>query len=140
MSNLRYFNTPSSPASSPTSRTTAKQYGSATASSGSGQGGWDPTTGAIRANVSAEIDQAFADVDACLHSASSKRWSQVYRINFYTTELREELFGARVASMKKWLGEGHRPLLTGVAVAGIRVETGIAAHDPEGQTSKERKD
>ncbi|KAK3304809.1 endoribonuclease L-psp family protein [Chaetomium strumarium] len=102
----------------------------------SGQGGWDPETGAIPPSLAAEIEQAFANVDACLRSAGGKGWSQVYRINLYTTELSEELFAAWAAAMKKWAGEQHRPLLTGVAVAGLalpgmRVEIEVVAHAPE---------
>jgi enamine deaminase RidA (YjgF/YER057c/UK114 family) len=100
-------------------------------------GGWDPETGAIPPSLAAEIEQAFANVDACLRSAGGKGWSQVYRVNLYTTELSEELFTAWAAAMKKWAGEEHRPLLTGVAVAGLalpgmRVEIEVVAYAPEG--------
>ncbi|KAJ4290007.1 hypothetical protein N0V88_006808 [Collariella sp. IMI 366227] len=60
----------------------------------SGQGGWDPTTGAIPSDLPAKIEQVFANVDACLRSAGGKGWSQVYGVNLYTTELTEEVFGA----------------------------------------------
>ncbi|KAK3295178.1 endoribonuclease L-PSP [Chaetomium fimeti] len=103
----------------------------------SGQGGWDPETGAIPADLPAEIEQAFANVDACLRSAGGRGWGQVYKVNLYTTELSEAAFTAWAACMRKWAGEDHRPLLTGVAVAGLgvpgmRVEIEVVAHDPEG--------
>ncbi|KAH6838604.1 endoribonuclease L-PSP [Chaetomium sp. MPI-CAGE-AT-0009] len=104
----------------------------------SGQGGWDPETGAIPADIAAEVEQAFANVDACLRSAGGRGgWAQVYKVNLYTTELSEPLFAAWAASMRKWAGEHHRPLLTGVAVAGLavpgmRVEIEVVAYDPEG--------
>ncbi|KAH6635810.1 Endoribonuclease L-PSP/chorismate mutase-like protein [Chaetomium tenue] len=99
----------------------------------SGQGGWDPTTGAISASLTAEIEQAFANVDACLRAAGGKGWGQVYKVNLYTTELSEEMFTAWAASMHKWAGETHRPLMTGVAVAGLgvpgmRVEVEVVAY------------
>jgi enamine deaminase RidA (YjgF/YER057c/UK114 family) len=98
-------------------------------------GGWDPSTGAISPSLPAEIEQAFANVDACLRSAGGKGWAQVYKVNLYTTELSEEAFTAWAACMKKWAGVDHRPLLTGVAVAGLgvpgmRVEIEVVAYDP----------
>lgn len=98
------------------------------------KGGWDATTGAIPSSLTAEIEQAFANVDACLRSAgAAKGWAQVYKVNLYTTELSEEAFGAWAASMKKWAGEDHRPLLTGVGVSGLgvpgmRVEIEVVAY------------
>jgi enamine deaminase RidA (YjgF/YER057c/UK114 family) len=65
----------------------------------------------------------------------------VYKVNLYTTELSEEAFTAWAASMQKWAGESHRPLLTGVAVAGLavpgmRVEVEVVAYVGEGAESK----
>ncbi|KAK4234273.1 Endoribonuclease L-PSP/chorismate mutase-like protein [Achaetomium macrosporum] len=102
----------------------------------SGQGGWDPETGAIPSSLASEIEQAFTNVDACLRSAGGKGWIQVYRVNLYTTELSEELFTAWAAAMKKWAGEHHKPILTAVAVAGLalpgmRVEIEVVAYAPE---------
>ncbi|KAK4032640.1 Endoribonuclease L-PSP/chorismate mutase-like protein [Parachaetomium inaequale] len=104
----------------------------------SGQGGWDPETGAIPTSLTSEIEQAFANVDACLRSAGGEGWRQVYKVNLYTTELSEEAFTAWAACMRKWAGEEHRPLLTGVAVAGLgvpgmRVEIEVVTHEPEGR-------
>ena len=100
-------------------------------------GGWD-ATGAIPTSLAAEMEQAFANVDACLRSAGATGgWAQVYKVNLYTTDLSDALFSARAASMKKWAGEGHRPLLTGVGVSGLglpgmRVEIEVVAHVPAG--------
>jgi enamine deaminase RidA (YjgF/YER057c/UK114 family) len=101
-------------------------------------GGWDDT-GAIPTSLTAEIEQAFANVDACLRSAGAAGgWAQVYKVNLYTTELSEEAFAAWAASIKKWAGEDHRPLLTGVGVSGLgvpgmRVEIEVVAHVPAGE-------
>ncbi|KAL2150546.1 hypothetical protein VTH82DRAFT_7109 [Thermothelomyces myriococcoides] len=102
----------------------------------SGQGGWDPETGAISKSAAEEMEQAFANVDACLRSAGGEGWSQVYRVNLYVTELSEDLFTAWEASAKKWTGGRHRPILTAVAVAGLalpgmRVEIEVVAHAPQ---------
>lgn len=60
----------------------------------------------------------------------------MYKVNLYTTELSEEAFAAWAACMRKWAGEDHRPLLTGVCVAGLavpgmRVEIEVVAYAPE---------
>ncbi|KAL2270624.1 hypothetical protein VTJ83DRAFT_2808 [Remersonia thermophila] len=96
----------------------------------SGQGGWDDS-GAIPASFAAELDQAFANVDACLRSARAKGWSDVYKIKVYTTHLGEavDVWGACAL---KWLGPEHRPLLTAIGVAalalpGMRVEIEVVA-------------
>ena len=65
----------------------------------------------------------------------------MYKVNLYTTELSEEAFAAWAASMRKWAGEEHRPLLTGVAVAGLgvpgmRVEVEVVAYVGEGEGAK----
>lgn len=93
-------------------------------------------TGEIPSDITAEIEQAFANVERCLRSAGGKGWSQVYRINLYVTDLSEATMGAWAACMQKWVSD-HRPILTGVGVAklafpGMRVEIEVAAHDPEG--------
>ncbi|KAK4108079.1 endoribonuclease L-psp family protein [Canariomyces notabilis] len=102
----------------------------------SGQGGWDPKTGTIPSDITAELEQAFANVDACLRSAGGKGWSQVYRVNLYTTDLSEAAMTAWAGCMQKWLGPDHRPILTGVGVAklalpGMRFEIEVVAYDPE---------
>ncbi|KAL1838171.1 hypothetical protein VTJ49DRAFT_2973 [Mycothermus thermophilus] len=96
----------------------------------SGQGGWDDS-GAIPTSLAAEFDQAFANVDACLRSAGAKGWSDVYRINLYTTHLSEAV-EVWEPCVLKWLGPEHRPLLTAVGVAalalpGMRVEIEVVA-------------
>ncbi|KAL2194671.1 endoribonuclease L-PSP [Corynascus similis CBS 632.67] len=105
----------------------------------SGQGGWDPKTGDIPTSITAEVEQAFANVDACLRSAGANEgWRQVYRVNLYATELSEELFAAWAASAKKWAGDDHKPILTAVGVAwlglpAMRVEIEVVAHAPPAQ-------
>jgi enamine deaminase RidA (YjgF/YER057c/UK114 family) len=97
-------------------------------------GGWD-ATGAIPTSIADEIEQAFANVDACLRSAGATGgWAQVYKVNLYTTDV-GDVFTAWTASMKKWAGESHRPLLTGVGVTalgvpGMRIEIEVVAHLP----------
>ncbi|KAK4150464.1 Endoribonuclease L-PSP/chorismate mutase-like protein [Chaetomidium leptoderma] len=111
-----------------------------------------PETGTIPSSLPAEIDLAFANVDACLRSAScggpgpgggsGSGWRQVYRVNLYTTvEMGEEMVAAWAACMRKWAGEDHRPLLTGVGVAalavpGMRVEIEVVAF-AQGQSEGE---
>lgn len=40
-------------------------------------GGWDTETGEIHKEASAQIDQAFKNVDVCLKDAGGKGWDQV---------------------------------------------------------------
>ncbi|KAJ8087738.1 hypothetical protein PM082_006575 [Marasmius tenuissimus] len=100
----------------------------------SGQGGWDPKTGKMTSGISylEEIDQAFANVDLALRHAGGKGWSQVYRVNLYTTDMGEEAMGAMVGNLKSWMPD-HQPVLTGVGVAqlafpGMRIEIEVCAH------------
>ncbi|KAK4185311.1 endoribonuclease L-PSP [Podospora australis] len=90
----------------------------------SGQGGWDPKTGTIPEDIAEEIDQAFSNVDLVLKTAGGKGWSQVYRINAYITAggFTEEGLGAFAASMKKWCGPDHRPLLTAIGASQLAFE------------------
>ena len=112
---------------------------SGTFSSPHHKGGWDPKTGDIPTSITAELEQAFANVDACLRSAGANEgWRQVYRVNLYATELSEELFAAWAASAKKWAGDDHKPILTAVGVAwlglpAMRVEIEVVAHAPPAQ-------
>ncbi|GAB7363921.1 hypothetical protein MBLNU230_g4484t1 [Neophaeotheca triangularis] len=99
----------------------------------SGQGGWDPTTGAIPTDFPSEVAQAFRNVDLALHTAGGKGFSQVYRINMYLTTLLEdeEVFAVVRRNMADWMPE-HRPLLTAVGVKalgvpGMRIEVEIVA-------------
>ncbi|KAK3987528.1 Endoribonuclease L-PSP/chorismate mutase-like protein [Cladorrhinum sp. PSN332] len=100
----------------------------------SGQGGWHATTGQIPASPQEEIEQAFSNVETSLKSAGGEGWKQVYKVNlYYTSQLAtEEGIAILGEAMKKWCGEGHRPLLTAVEVAGLalggmRVEIEVVA-------------
>ncbi|KAH7364666.1 endoribonuclease L-psp family protein [Rhexocercosporidium sp. MPI-PUGE-AT-0058] len=104
----------------------------------SGQGGWDPLTSNLRADLADEIDQAFANVDLALKDAGGKGWSQVYKINMYAVDLlSEEGTALVIGNLKKWLPD-HQPLLTFVGVKelafGMRIEIEVVAHDE--QTAK----
>lgn len=99
-------------------------------------GGWDPETSKIHADLSDEIDQAFANVDMNLKHAGGKGWSQVYRINMYLLDLHnEEGLVAVVRNMKKWMPD-HQPIMTCVGVKELfetmRIEIEVVAHDEEG--------
>ncbi|KAK0658035.1 endoribonuclease L-PSP [Cercophora newfieldiana] len=107
----------------------------------SGQGGWDPTTGAMKTDLIEELDQAFENVDLALRDAGGKGWEQVYKVTMYVLESvmdNEEFLGRAIGNLKKWV-PGHQPLLTAVGVAklgagssaGMRVEIEVVAHDPK---------
>ena len=90
----------------------------------------------MRENLSDEIDQAFANVDVNLKNAGGKGWSQVYRLNIYTTDFGEETIGHMVRNCKKWM-PNHKPINTMVGVTklgfeGMRLEIEVVAHDEEG--------
>ncbi|KAI1846888.1 hypothetical protein JX265_004858 [Neoarthrinium moseri] len=82
----------------------------------SGQGGWDPNSGEISGNLTAEVDQALANVDLALKQAGSKGWPEVYKITmFYTTD---EVLGVWQPLAKKWFPD-HRPILTAIGVRAL---------------------
>ncbi|KIJ48719.1 hypothetical protein M422DRAFT_162319 [Sphaerobolus stellatus SS14] len=102
----------------------------------SGQGGWDPATSKIHADLSDEFDQAFANVDLALKHAGGKGWCQVYRVNMYVVDINEEAFVTSVRNLRKWMPD-HQPILTFIGVKqlgleGMRVEVEVVAHDEEG--------
>ncbi|EAU93517.1 endoribonuclease L-PSP [Coprinopsis cinerea okayama7 len=98
----------------------------------SGQGGWDPATGKLPTSITAEIDQAFSNVDLALRTAGGQGWSQVYKIHIYMLDIKdEEAVKALVRNMKKWM-PNHKPILTVVgvkdlALEGMRIEVEVAA-------------
>lgn len=105
----------------------------------SGQGGWNPQTGAIdpptsQAIINAQISQAFSNVDLTLRTAGSKRgWDDVYLARIYYVGLGEEAsFGKLVETLKEWC-PNHRPVVTAVevqklALEGMRIEIEVEAY------------
>ncbi|KAK8209351.1 endoribonuclease L-PSP [Phyllosticta capitalensis] len=108
-----------------------------------GQGGWEPKSGKIHAELNAQIDQAFANVDLTIKTAGGKGWSQVYRVNSYHVPMNDEAMAAMVRNFKKWM-PNHRPIWTCIGVPRLgdpemKVEIEVVAHDEEGaKAAKER--
>ncbi|KAL2888293.1 L-PSP endoribonuclease family protein [Ceratocystis lukuohia] len=107
-----------------------------------GQGGWDPMTGVYKTETNAQIDQAFANVERCLHDAGGTGWQQVYRVNSYHLPLNNEALDAMVRNFKKYMPD-HQPIWTCVGVTRLgdddmRVEIEVVAHDPEGAAAAEK--
>ncbi|KAI1503113.1 YjgF-like protein [Biscogniauxia marginata] len=101
----------------------------------SGQGGWDRTTGAIPPDVCAEVDAAFANVDATLRHAGGRGWSQVYKVTTYSTDIRAT-HDRIVENYRRWMPD-HQPVWTEVGVARLgldelRIEVEVTAWDEEG--------
>lgn len=106
-------------------------------------GGWHPTTGKYESDVSAQIDQAFANVELTLKDAGGKGWSQVYRVNSYHVSLNNEAMGAMVRNFKTYM-PNHNPLWTCIGVTrlgdeAMQVEIEVIAHDPEGAQAASSK-
>ncbi|KAF2171663.1 hypothetical protein M409DRAFT_35761 [Zasmidium cellare ATCC 36951] len=98
----------------------------------SGQGGWDRTTVAIPSDITAEVEQAFDNVDHTLKDAGGKGMEQVYKLVVYCTLMDDAVEGALKAGLRKWFPK-HQPILTGVGVAklafeGMHVEIEASAH------------
>lgn len=91
---------------------------------------------AFPADIKAEIEQAFHNVDLALKTAGGKGWSQVFRVTSYHTDLTNEVTGLMGENFKKWMPD-HQPIWTEIGVAklgaeGMHVEIEAVAHDPEG--------
>ncbi|KAL9622415.1 MAG: hypothetical protein Q9160_003259 [Pyrenula sp. 1 TL-2023] len=86
----------------------------------SGQGGWDAPTSAMPTSLAAQISNAFSNVDLALTHAGSRGWAEVYKVRCYVGPpgLDEEVMGLLLTELRKWCPD-HRPVLTGVAVAGL---------------------
>ncbi|KAK4173404.1 Endoribonuclease L-PSP/chorismate mutase-like protein [Triangularia setosa] len=105
----------------------------------SGQGGWDPSTGAIPSSLADEIEQAFSNVELTLQAASpdpSKKvtWRQVYSVRSFHTpaSMTEKGLATVAAALKKFCGPDHRPILTAVgtpqlALPGMNIEIEVVA-------------
>lgn len=106
-------------------------------------GGWHPTTGEIKSDINAQIDQAFANVELTLKDAGGKGWSQVYRVNSYHLPLNDEALEAMVRNFKTYMPD-HQPIWTCIGVQRLgedpmRVEIEVVAHDPEGAQAASSK-
>ncbi|KAL6409272.1 hypothetical protein AUP68_05644 [Ilyonectria robusta] len=91
---------------------------------------------AFPADIKAEIEQAFRNVDLALKTAGGKGWSQVFRVTSYHTDLTNEVTALMGENFKKWMPD-HQPIWTEIGVAklgaeGMNVEIEVVAHDPEG--------
>ncbi|KAL4913897.1 Endoribonuclease L-PSP/chorismate mutase-like protein [Aspergillus aurantiobrunneus] len=98
-----------------------------------GQGGWDPETHQVHADLAEEINQTFANVELALKDAGGKGWSQVYRVRIFVLDTHDETIGLLVDNLRKWM-PGHKPVLTcvavkGLALEGMRIEMEAVAHD-----------
>ncbi|KAL2807977.1 Ppx/GppA phosphatase family-domain-containing protein [Aspergillus granulosus] len=92
----------------------------------SGQGGWDPATQKVHADISSEIQQAFANVELALKDAGGKGWSEVYKVRIYVLENTSEIIKSLVDNLRAWM-PNHKPLLTCImvkdlALDGMRIE------------------
>ncbi|KAK4202116.1 Endoribonuclease L-PSP/chorismate mutase-like protein [Triangularia verruculosa] len=70
----------------------------------SGEGGWNPTTGAISSSLAEEIEHAFSNVELALQAASPDPTTKV--------TWRQSV----AATLKRFCGPEHRPILTVVGV------------------------
>ncbi|OTB05908.1 hypothetical protein M426DRAFT_55966 [Hypoxylon sp. CI-4A] len=101
----------------------------------SGQGGWDRTSVKVKEDLREEVDQAFDNVEFALKHAGGKGWSQVYRVNTYSTDMdatQEHI----VRNFKRWM-PNHQPTWTDIGVKklgldGMRIEVEVQAYDEEG--------
>ena len=98
-------------------------------------GGWDPSTGVIPADINAQTDQAFANVELALRDAGGKRgWAQVFRVtSYHVPRVTDEALAAMVRNFEKYMPD-HRPIWTCVGVTGLgegdmKVEIEVVAHD-----------
>jgi len=97
----------------------------------SGQGGVDPLTGAIAADVEAQTEQCLKNVQTILTAAGSGL-QQVLRCGVFLLDMRE--FKQMNAVYARMFGD-HRPARTTVQVAGLpgdglRVEIDAVAYIP----------
>lgn len=103
-----------------------------TATNNTLSGGWNPETSVIHSDLSAEVDQAFANVELALRTAGGKGWSQVYKVRMYVLNMDDATVEPAMRNMKKWM-PNHQPLLTllGVkelGIEGMHIEIEVEAH------------
>lgn len=80
----------------------------------SGQGGWDPQTGAMVSGTKEQIDLAFENVDNVLRAAGLRGWEDVYLLRTYATDM-EASYDYLVEKLQTRI-PGHRPLWTALSV------------------------
>ncbi|KAH6612177.1 Endoribonuclease L-PSP/chorismate mutase-like protein [Boeremia exigua] len=81
----------------------------------SGQGGWDPESGALDANDTIkQIRLAMENVDIVLKAAGLRGWEDVYLLRSYHCDIRTS-WEPTVEALKTRI-PGHRPVWTAVAV------------------------
>ncbi|KAK6909673.1 endoribonuclease L-PSP [Kwoniella mangroviensis CBS 10435] len=101
----------------------------------SGQGGWDPKSGEFNREITAQIEQAFKNVDLNLRDAGGKGWEQVFKVVTYHVPVNNEAIEAVSAGFRKWC-PNHKPLWTCIGVTRLgeddmRIEIDVVAHDPK---------
>jgi enamine deaminase RidA (YjgF/YER057c/UK114 family) len=97
-------------------------------------GGWNRETGEFYKETNAQIDQAFANVEANPKHAGGEGWSQVFRVNSYHVPINNEALEAMVRNFRKYM-PNHEPIWTCVGVSRLgeddmRVEIEVVAHVP----------
>jgi enamine deaminase RidA (YjgF/YER057c/UK114 family) len=94
-------------------------------------GGWDRYTEEYPESLSAEVDQAFDNVEHALQQAGGKGLEQVYKIRIYITVPMDEIIEHIVRNMKERF-KAHGPLATVVQVVAVykklRIEIEAEAH------------
>jgi enamine deaminase RidA (YjgF/YER057c/UK114 family) len=74
--------------------------------------------GSLPESLAAQLEQCFANVDACLHAAGMAR-ENLMRITVYVTDPSAETVATYRARRDAWIGEGAAPAATYVVVAGL---------------------
>lgn len=82
-----------------------------------GQVGLRPD-GSLPEGLAAQLDQCFANVDACLEAAGMAR-ANLMRITVYLTDPSSEAVAMYRARRDAWIGDGPAPAATYVVVAGL---------------------
>ncbi|KAF6800355.1 endoribonuclease l-psp protein [Colletotrichum musicola] len=81
----------------------------------SGQGGWDPESGALDVNDSdKQVKLAMENVDIVLKAAGLRGWEDVYLLRSYHCDLRTS-WNPTAKALKERI-PGHRPVWTAIAV------------------------
>ena len=93
-----------------------------------------PPTGVYHPDITAQIDQAFANVELNLKDAGGKGWERVFRVSSYHVPLNNEALEAMVPDFKRYM-PNRQPLWTVVGVSRLgeddmRVKIEVVAHDP----------